>query len=173
MTRRGGGKSAYLCPSCERFIGPADVCPYCGTDSAKSPVLRVLRYAALLLGVAGLAFLYLMVTHRDLPVIKVGEITPMMNFAYVRLAGVVERDAYVVRKKGKVDYISFSLDDGSGQLRVAAYRDIAQALAEKGLVPERGAFVDVTGSLSVSADGRAKLYLRAVEQLKITSDVRR
>lgn len=161
--------AGHICPSCERFIGPADICPYCNTDSAKKPVLRILRYAALLLGVVGLAFLYLMVTHRDLPVIKVGEITPMMNFAYVRVAGTVERDAYVVRKKGKVDYLSFSVDDGSGQLRVVAYRDVARALAEKGLVPERGTSVDVAGSLNVSAHGRIKLFLQDIGQLRFTS----
>jgi len=133
----------------------------------KHPVIRHLRYVAVLLGVVGLAFLYLMVIHRDFPVVKVSEITPMMNFAYVRITGTVERNAYIGRKKGKVDYLSFSLDDGSGQVRVTAYRDIAQGLVEKGLAPTKGTLVDVSGSLSVPADGNVKLRLQAEEQMKI------
>lgn len=161
--------AGHLCPSCERYIGPADICPYCDADSAKSPVLRFLRYAALALAIVGLGFLYLMVARSEVPVIKVGEITPMMNFAYVRVAGTVDRKAFIGRKKGKVDYLSFSLNDGSGQLRVAAYRNVARTLVEKNLVPKKGVIADVTGSLSVAADGRVKLYLRAAEHLRLTA----
>jgi len=149
-----------FCPSCERFIGPADTCPYCDADSAKRPVLRVLRYSALLLGMTGLAFLYLAVTHKELPVIRVGNITPMMNFAYVRVKGTVEKDAYIAKEKGEVQCLSFSLDDGSGQLRVAAYGNVARCLVEKDMVPKGGTLVYVAGSLNVSANGRVKLIMR-------------
>ena len=160
--------AGHLCPSCERYIGPADTCPYCDTDSAKAPALRLLRYAALVLGIVGLGFLYLMVAHSDIPVIEIGNITPVMNFAYVRVIGTVERNAYIRKKKGKIDYFSFSLKDGSGQLRVAAYRDIARALAEKDRIPKKGTVVDVTGSLSVAADGNIKLYVRSADHLRLT-----
>jgi len=126
----------------------------------------VLRVAALVLAVAGLVFLYLVACRRELPLVRVGDVTPLMNFAYVRVAGTVERNAYVSRKEGRVDYLSFSVDDGSGQLRVRAYGDVARRLAEKGMAPRRGMSVDVAGNLSVSGDGRIGLRLQAMEQLR-------
>ena len=97
--------------------------------------------AALLLAVIGLVFLYLMSARTEVPVILVSDITPMMNFAHVRVTGTVERAAYVSRHEGEIDYLSFSVDDGSGRLRIAAYGHVAQTLAESGRVPKRGAAV--------------------------------
>ena len=162
--------SSAFCPSCERFIGAADVCPYCGTDSARNPILRKLRYAAFLLGIVGLFFLYMMATHKGIPVIEINEITPMMNFAHVRVIGIVERSAYIAKKAGRVNYLSFSVNDGSGALRIAAYRNVSQKLVEKNLVPPKGVKVDVSGSLSVSAEGKIKLILQTTNQLHVVDE---
>lgn len=156
-----------FCPSCERFIGPADTCPYCDCDSARKPVFRFMKYGAVLLSVAGLLFLYLMAVHSDVPLVKVSEITPMMNFGLVRIEGTVEKDAFVRKKKGIAESVSFLVDDGSGQLRVVAYSQVARMLVEKNLVPGEKQSVDVTGSLNVSADGYSKLVLRKAEELKM------
>ncbi|MCE9615461.1 MAG: hypothetical protein K8T26_14415 [Lentisphaerae bacterium] len=155
------------CPSCERFIGPSDHCPYCGEASARAPVLRRLRAAALLLAFGGLAFLYLMVNRRDLPVVRVDAITPMMNFAYVRVVGRVVHEPRLSDREGSVDYCSFLVDDGSGALRVQAYRGAAHELAANGSLPHQGELVDVAGSLMVTADDTPRLRLQAVEQLRI------
>ena len=156
-----------LCPSCERFIGPADNCPYCGEASAKSPFVRRLRYAAVALSVLGLASLFLMAAHRDLPVLQVDSITPTMNFAYVRLIGTVTRDPYVIQRNGDLDYMSFLLDDGTGRIRVQAHRETASALRDAQLVPAKGDVVDVAGSLSVAAEGARKLRIQSPQQMKI------
>jgi DNA/RNA endonuclease YhcR with UshA esterase domain len=156
-----------LCPSCERFVGPADHCPYCGEESAKSPFIRRLRYAAVALSVLGLGSLFLMATRRELPVLQVNGITSTMNFAYVRLVGTVARDPYVVRRNGDVDYMSFMLDDGTGRIRVQAHRETARALHRMKIVPARGDVVDVAGSLSVAAEGSRKLRIQSPQQIKI------
>lgn len=159
------------CPSCERFIGPADHCPYCGEASARSPALRRLRLAAFLLAFVGLAFLYLAVTQRELPVIRVDTITPMMNFAYVRVVGRVVHDPRVSERDGAVDYCSFLVDDGSGALRVQAYRGAASELAAPERLPPRGALVDVAGSLVVTAEEAPRLRMQTAEQLRILRPV--
>ena len=161
-TGRGPGTPGAACPSCDRFIGPADRCPYCGAEAPKQTPLRVLRVAALVLALAGLAFLYLAAYRRDLPLVRIGDVTPLMNFAYVRLQGTVAKRPYVARDASKV---AFVVDDGTGRLRVEAYDDVARALVEDGRVPAVGGQVDVPGSLSVSADGRRKLYIRAADQV--------
>jgi hypothetical protein len=168
---RNRNPGAY-CPSCERYIGPADVCPYCDADSAKNPALNVLKYGAVLLALTGLAFLYFMTTCRQLPVLKIAGITPMMNFAMVRVNGTVEKDAYVSGRKGRVESVSFTIDDGSGRLRMTAYGTVAQAVVDGEKVPSRGSKVDVTGSLNVAADGNVKLVLRSADELRIAEYAR-
>lgn len=66
-----------MCPSCERFIGPVDACPYCGADSVRSPAMRFLRRGTLALGMAGLFFLYLHARGRQPPGVRIGDITPL------------------------------------------------------------------------------------------------
>jgi hypothetical protein len=156
-----------LCPSCERFIGSADLCPYCGADSARPAAFRVFRLAALFLAILGLAFLCLASARRENPRVAIGDISPFMNFARVRVAGTVEKAPYAPRRDGKLDYLAFTLDDGSGRLRVTAERRVAQELEDRGLIPAAGASAEVSGSLSVSADGDPGLRLRRCEDLKI------
>jgi hypothetical protein len=52
-----------------------------------NPLSHWFRYVALVLGTLGLGFLYLTALHREIPVVKIGGIKPMMNFATVRVAG--------------------------------------------------------------------------------------
>ena len=156
-----------FCPVCERFIGPADTCPYCQEESAKSPVLKALRLASLILGVGGLLLLFYTSTHKEIPVVPIDTIKPTMNFAYIRIRGRVVRKPFVSHKKGLADYVSFLVDDGTGQLRVAAYREVAKRLEEDKRIPWSGDFVDVAGGLSVLAGGRPKLRIQVVEHFKI------
>jgi len=157
-----------LCPSCERFIGPADVCPYCGADSAKSPLLRMLRWYAVILAVAGLVFLFLMAVPREATVVSIGDITPFMNFGRVAVSGKVTREPYVSNREGKVDYVSFLIDDGSGQMRVAAEDAVAESFVAGRRLPAKGAQIQATGILSVSAEGLVRLRLMTAEDLLIT-----
>lgn len=159
--------SAAFCPSCERFIGPADVCPYCECDSARNPMFCWMKYGALVLAVSGLLLLYIIARHSEVPVIRISGITPMMNFGLVRIKGVVERDAHYWKKKGQTESISFNVDDGSGQIRIVAYGPVAWALNYRGLLPEKKVMVEVTGSLNVSADGNPRLVLRSADELCI------
>ena len=154
-------QSGALCPSCERFIGPTDVCPYCGADSARRPILRHLRRAALLLAVAGVGGLYLFARQSNPPVVKIGAISPAMNFAFVRVNGHVSGAAKVLREGGDVDYVAFFVGDGTGRLRVTAEGPVARALAGSGGVPADGEDVDVTGTINVSAEGPPRLRLYA------------
>ena len=46
-----------LCPACERFIGLALQCPYCGEETRHRRSLLILRFAASLLSVGGILLL--------------------------------------------------------------------------------------------------------------------
>lgn len=161
-----------FCPSCERFIGPVDVCPYCDCDSARKPVFKFMIHGSVLLAILGLFFLHLMAVHSEVPVIRISEITPMMNFGLVRIKGVVEKDAFIRKKKGQADSVSFPVNDGTGQLRVVAYDQVARKLVNADLVPKGKASVELTGSLNVSADGNSRLVLRSVDELRVMGNVK-
>jgi len=156
--------STTLCPSCNRYIGPVGKCPYCNTDAGPPPLMRAMRLVALLLATAGLLLLYLTARHREPPLVRIADITPVMNFAQVRVAGTVSRKAYISRNR---DSISFTVADDSGSIRVAAYRHVASALLESNQTPGAGDHVEVSGSLSVTADAMPKLYLKAPAHLSI------
>lgn len=159
-------RAAY-CPSCERFIGPADTCPYCDADSAQPRAMRWLRWGAVAFGVAGVAILILTARQRETPQVDLGRIKPTMQFARVRMAGTVERNAFVGEKNGQVDYMSFTLADGTQSVRVAAYNDVAVALVRARQVPKAGERVKAEGSIVTGRDGRMRLRLDSVAGIAI------
>jgi hypothetical protein len=169
----GAASRDALCPSCERFIGPAGVCPYCGADSARRPLLRHLRVAALALAVAGLAGLLATAVRREAPAVGIGAISPAMNFASVRVAGKVLSEPRVLREAGRVDYVSWTLDDGTGQVRVQADGAVALALAQTARIPRKGDRVEAAGTLNVSSEGLPRLRLQAAEQLRLGGEAPR
>lgn len=137
------------CPACERYIGTQDECPYCGCDALTPLIVKRLRLGAVCLAVLGILCLGVMSYTHELPLVRVGRVTPMMNFAKVRVRGIVENDAYVVRKEDGVDYMSFYLDDGTGTIRVAAYSEAAGMIAKAGRLPKKNDGVEVGGKLKI------------------------
>ncbi|NCC52325.1 MAG: hypothetical protein EOM20_14060 [Spartobacteria bacterium] len=154
------------CASCGRFVGALTRCPHCGARVHKRMSVRACRYAAILLGTVGLFLLYLMSINKDIPIIKVSEITPMMNFAYVRIIGEVVSDPRIYRSGDRVESMRFEVSDGTGDIMVQAYRDIAQGLLAAGKIPRMGDNVEVIGSLNVSEE-RMTLRLQSEVQLSI------
>lgn len=156
-----------VCSSCGRFVGALTRCPYCGARVAKRLSVRMVRYAALLMGVVGLGLLYLMVRNREVPAIRIADIEPTMNFAYVRIIGSVSSDARVFKEGQRIRSLRFMVDDGSGEISVTAFRSQAEALVEGNRIPRRGDRVEVMGSLNVTADGEIVMRLQVPDHLKI------
>jgi HAMP domain-containing protein len=128
--------------------------------------MRALRIAAVILAITGLALLYAAARHSEPPLVKVEELSPAMNFAQVRMTGTVTRNAYVSRD-GR--YVSFPMNDGSGQILVAASGRIAEAMVAQEVLPASGSWVDLQGGLRISATSETKLYLRSADHLVIES----
>ena len=157
------------CPSCERHVGPARRCPYCNATIPVAPLMRIIRVAAILLATAGLLLLYIAAKHHEPPLILIGSITPVMNFAHVRVSGTVSKRPYKSRDGSS---ISFTIADDSGDLRVYAYRNVAKALLQDNAsLPAAGDRVELKGSLSISAEGTPKLYLKSAEHLTFISEL--
>ena len=157
-----------LCSSCGRFVGALTRCPHCGARVSKRLSIRVCRYAALLLATCGLGLLYLMATHQEIPMVRIGDVKPTMNFAYVRVVGTVSGDARVFKEGDRIRSLRFMVDDGSGELMVSAFQAQARKLAEDDRVPRIGDRVEVVGSLSVTADEDVVMRLQVADQLVLT-----
>ena len=155
------------CPSCGHFVGALTRCPRCGARVAKRLSVRVFRYAALLLGTVGLGLLYLMAIHREIPLIKISDIKPMMNFAYVRVAGTVSGDVRIFKEGSRIRSLRFMIDDGTGELSITAFRTQAEKMAEIDRIPRAGDRVEVAGSLSISADDNIVLRIQVPDQITI------
>jgi len=144
---------AVQCPHCGHYAGPAGRCAKCGMQLGQRMGLRVLRISALAVATVGLFLLHLYATHRELPLVRIGEVTPMMNFASVRVEGVLESDARRIRS-GSVLYV---VDDGTGTIPVFFDRPAGEKL------PKAGTRVSVVGSLGVGAGNKVRLSGQSIE----------
>lgn len=152
------------CPSCGRYVGPYETCPYCGARQAPRVSLRAVKWAALLLATVGLALLWLAATRLPLPRISINQASATMNFAYVEIAGqVVRGPTYNPDSRS----LSFTVADDTGEMRVWAFRDVVDELRAAGKIPGLGDRVTVAGTLRVREED-VSLTLNAPEHLQVT-----
>ncbi len=152
------------CPKCGRFVGAVTKCPYCGSKVEKRMSLVAIRWAAVLLSTVGLFLLFLMAKHREIPLVKLGEVKPTMNFAQIRVEGVVDSDARTFRTGGGM---GFNFSDGTGTIMVFISQKQAQEMVEKNLVPKAGDQVNFAGGLNI-ADDKSSMRLLSVDEFRLT-----
>ncbi len=141
--------SSSECPSCGRFVGPRERCPYCGADVGQRLAVRVFKYGSLAMAIGGLAVLLFAATRSEVPRVEIGNLSGTMNWAYVRIEGVVTRQL-AHDETGKT--LRFWVEDGTGEIMVTAYGPEAEMLLAEGLVPAMGDKVVVEGTLRVKED---------------------
>ena len=151
------------CPKCGRFVGAVTKCPYCGSKVEKRMSLVAIRWAAVLLSTVGLFLLFLMAKHREIPLVKLGEVKPTMNFAQIRVEGVVDSDARTFRTGGGM---GFNFSDGTGTIMVFISQKQAQEMVEKNLVPKAGDTVNFAGGLNI-ADDKSSMRLLSVDEFHL------
>ncbi len=156
-----------ICQQCGRYVGPLPRCPHCGARQPQRISLRALRLAAVGLATVGLFLLWLMAIHRDIPLIKIADIQPTMNFALVRVAGQATGDARTFREAGKIRSLRFTVNDGTGDLAINAYGKAAEQMALYDRIPRAGDPVEVTGSLTIGADENVSLRMQSGDALKL------
>ncbi|MGQ9803749.1 MAG: OB-fold nucleic acid binding domain-containing protein [Anaerolineae bacterium] len=151
------------CPSCGRFVGPYETCPYCGARQTPRVPLRAVKWAALLLATVGLALLWVAAVHLPLPRIPIGQASATMNFAYVEIAGqVVRGPTYNPDSRS----LSFTVADDTGEMRVWAFRDVVENLRAAGRIPGLGDQVTVAGTLRVREE-EVSLTINVPEHISV------
>ena len=153
------------CPSCGRFVGAHDRCPYCGTGLHKRISLKSMRYVSIIVAIAGLVCLQLMAMSRETPVKKISSITPAMNFAYITIKGVATRPMKYYRDGDKVNSCYIYLKDKTGDMRVTAYRQVAEKLFNKDVYILKGDQVEVSGKIRVAEGDKVSMMLEVPDHL--------
>ena len=151
------------CPSCGRYVGPYEACPYCGARIEGRLPIRVVKVAAILLATFGLAVLWFVAVRSPIPQVQAGQVGATMNFAYVRIEGQVVRTPLYYPDSG---YLSFMIADDTGEVRVAAYRTTAEGLRAEGRVPAFGDHVSVAGTLRIQGES-ASLTINVPEHVEV------
>lgn len=159
--------SSAHCPACERYVGPAHDCPWCGVDTIKPISMKVFKWIAMFMAPIGVLLLYAMVHNQELPLKQVEDLSPAMNYGHIRVEGTVSQTPIVRRYEGKVDYLSFSLDDGTGRIRILAYRDTALALSDANKLPLEGERIQVGGVLTIRNKNNRSLTINQANALTL------
>lgn len=142
-------QTGATCPSCGRFVGPLEKCPFCGADVKKRLPLKYLRLAALVLAILGMAILLYAVSGMATPMVKIGRVGATMNYAYVRLEGTVtggplyDPDEQTLR---------FYIGDETGEILALSFRATTRQLIEQNKIPRVGDKISVEGTLRVRDD---------------------
>ncbi|VGO22839.1 OB-fold nucleic acid binding domain-containing protein [Pontiella sulfatireligans] len=139
------------CPHCGRLTGAEPRCPHCGVRLKKRKGVRWFCIAAATTGF--LVLLALCSVRREPPLVRIGEIRPIMNFSTVRIQGVLESDA---RRMGGGEVL-YVVGDGTGSLAVFVSDPGDERL------PRAGNSVAASGSLSIGSGGEVRMRARSVE----------
>lgn len=152
-----------ICINCGKYIGVKEICPYCGEEQPKPISLKFLRYLSVVIAVGGIFFLFIAAKTGKAPLVKIKDLKPTMNFAKIRIKGLVESSPYYSEERGA--YLSFWITDGTGSIQVRAFKKTAKEVIEKGKYPVIGDSVDVIGTLYAQENYR--LTLNKSEDLKV------
>lgn len=142
-------QTGATCPSCGRFVGPIEKCPYCGAAIKKRIPIGYLRIACLILAVLGVAILVYAASGTATPITKIGDISATMNYAYVRLNGTVTRGPIY---DADAQSIRFYVADDTGEIQAGAFRDVTQELLAAQKIPTVGDKITMEGTLRVRDD---------------------
>jgi DNA/RNA endonuclease YhcR with UshA esterase domain len=123
--------------------------------------MRALKLLTVLLALSSTIALILASRATSRPLLSIAQVRPSMNFAYVRIAGVVP--AYPSLAD---DFLSFRVLDDSGEMRVMAYRSTREQLRAQRRIPMPGDRVSVEGTLRIRDDD-ASLILNAADALSL------
>ena len=131
--------------------------------------MRVAKILLVFLAIGSTAAFILASQARPRTTISSAAIQPAMNFAYVRLEGVLADYPTLSEADG---YLSFRLRDRGGEMRVQAYRAVVAELLRRKNIPAPGDQVAVEGTLRIR-DDEATLTINAADELRITAPATR
>ncbi len=151
-----------LCPSCGRFVGAYEKCPYCGAELKKRMSLVIWKRIAVVGTAVGLFLMWLAAVKMEPPLIDVAQAGPSYNNAIVRVQGtVVNRRLEEARKMVRLD-----VADRSGRLTAMGFGQLDR-FRELGNLPRVGDRVEIVGQLQISDQYGTSLFLNLPHKVRI------
>lgn len=152
-----------VCPSCTRFVGTYETCPYCGAAVFKRLSVRFFRWGSLVVAFVGLICLWLAARGIDAPLVKVQDLTATMSMGQVRVEGkIVGRPS--LHPEWKSLYVQ--IDDQTGTAMISAYDPVSREIMDT-LTPAQGDVVSVQGMVRVQQGSPPKLQVQAAKHFRM------
>ncbi len=130
--------------------------------------MKLLKVLVTLLAVTGVIALVLASRLTARPVTALSAIQPSMNFAYVRIQGLITQYPIVDSKR---ETLSFRLSQMNGNanndIRVNAYGAVVRDLLTRQQLPKPGQRIDLEGTLRIR-DDEASLVLNSADAMHMT-----
>lgn len=155
-----------LCPSCGKFVGAYERCPYCQSEMKTRFEVRLARRISVIGAIVGLIVLWYATAAKEVSRIDIGAIKENHNMALVKITGKVTG----VRINEEKNQFTLSIDDGTGRMSLGGYDKLKRYREHfsDGL-PGDGDMIEVVGNLSVTEKWGASMFLGSPARLKIVN----
>ena len=152
------------CPSCGRFVGAYDRCPYCQASMEVRMGLKVVRRIAVCGAIIGLILLWFAARAKKVETVQIGAISVNHNMALVRLEGQVVN----VRFNPEKNNFSITINDDTGTMKLGGFDKLKSFQEHFGNdFPQIGDRLEVEGNLSISEQWGASMFLSIPRRLKV------
>ncbi len=166
--------SGAYCPSCGRYIGTYDVCPYCGARVRYRLKMKILFIIAILLSSLGMFSLYYASRHSETPIVYIKDITSEMNYARVRIVGYAYTSATYDEVQGRLYFSivdenwTYNEEFKTQTIMVYAYTPTSRELIEQKRAPVSGDKIEIVGTLRIRDS--ISLIINDADDLVISRD---
>ncbi|MDP8235999.1 MAG: hypothetical protein P9M08_06425 [Candidatus Erginobacter occultus] len=151
-----------LCPSCGRFVGAYEKCPYCGAALKKRMSLLIWKRIAVGGTILGLLVMWFAATQMTPELVQIGEIQETYNNAQVTIRGTVV-DRRLDPNRGS---ISLTIADDSGAIGARSFSALPE-FKKLGNIPRVGDKIETVGTIQIDAVYGTSLNLDLPHRLKI------
>jgi DNA/RNA endonuclease YhcR with UshA esterase domain len=117
-----------VCPSCFRFTGTYEKCPYCGANVYKRLSVRFFRWGSLIFALVGILLLWMAARGIKAPTVKINSLEPSMSMGFVRVVGKITNEP---RLHPEWKSLYLRVVDDTGELSVNAFSEIATKVFDK------------------------------------------
>lgn len=151
-----------LCPSCGRFVGAYEKCPYCGAALHKRMSLLIWKRIAVGGTILGLLLMWFAATRMTPSLVQIGEIQETYNNAQVTIRGTVV-DRRLDPERGS---IMLTVADESGAIGARSFNALPE-FEKLGNVPKVGDRIEAVGTIQIDAVYGTSLNLALPHRLKV------
>ncbi len=151
-----------LCPSCGRFVGAYEKCPYCGAGLHKRMSLLIWKRISVAGTILGLLVMWFAATRMNPSLVQIGEIQETYNNAQITIQGTVV-DRRLDSDRGS---ITLTIADDSGSIGARSFSALPE-FKKLGNIPRVGDKIETVGTVHIDAVYGTSVSLDLPHRLKI------